>query len=272
MRRLYEWKPMNPQVNNNNSSTATGNMAASSASSTKSFPSQEEKFKKLLAQIDKEKKFTYNIILLNDNALVFELIMDSTRKITMAIIYKPFTSPPGWKVGVNNLTPLDYKDWNEVLDVFEVPGIIKDVSSLKESLKEELSIPSKLYHATYKQFLNSIKKKGLGNTKKKMWSDSKPGVVYLADDPWVAESYAEESEYIDSVEDPDDYLDNIVILEVDVSKLDSSKLYIDSNVLLDADEENSTWEYHGIIPWEAIRVFNSSIAEEFEVYNNLWSN
>jgi hypothetical protein len=86
----------------------------------------------------------------------------------------------------------------------------------------------------------------------------------------VAESYAEESEYIDSVEDPDDYLDNIIILEVDTSKLDSSKLYIDENVLLDADEEGSTWEYHGIIPWEAIKIFDSSIAEDFEVYDTLW--
>ena len=55
-------------------------------------------------------------------------------------------------------------------------------------------IPEKGYHATYKQFLNSIKRKGLGNTKKKMWSDSFSGVVYFANNPDVAESYAEEAE------------------------------------------------------------------------------
>lgn len=121
-------------------------------------------------------------------------------------------------------------------------------------------IPKKLYHATYKQFLKSIQQKGLGNTKRKMWTDSVRGVVYLADDPWVAESYAEESEWVDEREDPDAYLDNIIILEVDVSKLDKNKLEVDKNVLLDEGAENATWEYHGIIPWEACKIFDSSTA------------
>lgn len=128
----------------------------------------------------------------------------------------------------------------------------------------------KLYHATYKQFLNSIKTKGLGNTRRKMWSDSKTGVVYLADDPWVAESYAETSDWVEERDDPDIYLDNIVILEIDTSKLDASKLFVDSNVLLDKGEENSTWEYHGIIPWEACKIFDSSIAEDFEEFSTMW--
>ena len=273
MRRLYEWKDAKGNKINLNNSTCRSTTAASNVnnnSSTTNYPNQTERYKKLLAQIDKEKRFNYNIVALTDNALVFNLIdPNNNNKITaIAVVYKPWTNPPVWVMAVGSGKGVNYKDWNEVLEIFEVPGIIKDISSLKESLTTK--VPSKLYHATYRQFLNSIKKKGLGNTKKKMWSDSKPGVVYLADDPWAAESYAEESEYIDSVEDPDDYLDNIIILEVDTSKLDSSKLYIDENVLLDADEENSTWEYHGIIPWEAIKIFNSSIAEDFEVYNTLW--
>jgi hypothetical protein len=268
VRRLYEWKDAkgNPVYLNNKTSSSASN---TNNTSTRNFPDQTERYKKLLAQIDKEKRFNYEVITLTDNALVFNLIdPNNNNKITaIAIVYKPWTNPPVWVMTVGSGKGVDYKDWNEVLEIFEVPGIIKDISSLKESLT---TLPSKLYHATYRQFLNSIKKKGLGNTKKKMWSDSKPGVVYLADDPWVAESYAEESEYIDSVEDPDDYLDNIIILEVDTSKLDTSKLYIDENVLLDADEENSTWEYHDVIPWEAIKIFDSSIAEDFEVYNTLW--
>jgi hypothetical protein len=175
--------------------------------------------------------------------------------------------------GKEVLKDLRSTGWKGFLKTVEKYMWLPDEGTLEydDLLTESLTtLPSKLYHATYRQFLNSIKKKGLGNTKKKMWSDSKPGVVYLADDPWVAESYAEESEYIDSVEDPDDYLDNIIILEVVTSKLDSSKLYIDENVLLDADEEGSTWEYHGIIPWEAIKIFDSSIAKDFEVYNTLW--
>ena len=142
---------------------------------------------------------------------------------------------------------------------------------LTEALTEELkNIPEKLYHATYKSFLKSIQQKGLGNTKRKMWSDSKTGVVYLADDPWVAESYAETSEWVDDQEDPDKYLDNIIILEVDPSKLDSTKIFIDRNVLLDEGEENATWEYHGVIPWEACKIFDSNISEDFRAYENLW--
>lgn len=116
-------------------------------------------------------------------------------------------------------------------------------------------IPEKLYHATYTPFLDSIKSNGLGNTKNKMWTDSVNGVVYLANDPWVAESYAEESEWVYEQEDPDTYLDNIVILEINTSKLNKNKLKVDKNVLLDDEEENATWEYHGIIPWEACKIF-----------------
>jgi len=128
-------------------------------------------------------------------------------------------------------------------------------------------IPEKLYHATYKQFLKSIQQKGLGNTKRKMWTDSVRGVVYLANDPWVAESYAEESEWVDERDDPDAYLENIIILEIDTTKLDASKFEVDKNVILEPDEENSTWEYHGIIPWEACTIFNAKL-QEWKLTNN----
>ena len=145
MRRLYEWKLMNPPTGNNNSSNTT----TSSNTSTSKVPSYKEKFKELLAQIDKEKKYTYNVVTLTDNALVFELALDAARKITIAIVYKPYTNPPVWKVGINNLTPLDYKDWNEVLDVFEIPGIIKDVSSLKESFSSSIAEEFKEYNSMW---------------------------------------------------------------------------------------------------------------------------
>lgn len=131
-------------------------------------------------------------------------------------------------------------------------------------------IPKKLYHATYRQFLKSIQDNGLGNTNRKLWSDSKVGVVYLANDPGVAESYAETAEWLDKVENADEYLDNIIILEIDVTKLDKKNLFIDENVLLNEDEENATWEYHGIIPWEACKIFESSIAEDFKLYESFW--
>ena len=132
-------------------------------------------------------------------------------------------------------------------------------------------IPSKLYHATYERFLKSIQQKGLGNTTQTMYEDSKPGVVYLANEPEVAESYAECSDWYEEQDEADDL--DIIIIEVDTDKLDLNKLYVDENVLLDDDEENATWEYHGIIPWEACRIFyfESYIAEEFKLYENMWS-
>ena len=129
MRRLLEWKTMSPQVNNN-SSNATKN------TSTGNFPSQEERYKKLLAQIDKEKKFDTSIITLNDNALVFNLIdqNDKSKVTAIAIVYKPYTNPPHWVMAVGKGYGVEYKDWNELLEIFEVSGVIKDISSLKESV------------------------------------------------------------------------------------------------------------------------------------------
>ena len=37
------------------------------------------------------------------------------------------------------------------------------------------------------------------------------------------------------------------------------------------DEENTTWEYDGSIPWEACKIFNSSMAEDFKLYENLFT-
>lgn len=118
-----------------------------------------------------------------------------------------------------------------------------------KNLKESLDIPKYLYHATYKPFLKSIKEKGLGAGKTKMWSDSKSGVVYLADDADVAYSYAEIAEWLDEVEDYSKYADNIIILKIDYNKLDKTKLKKDVNVI----DGDSTFEYHGIIPFSFVK-------------------
>jgi hypothetical protein len=93
--------------------------------------------------------------------------------------------------------------------------------------------------------LKKIQTDGLDTTKsKKAWEDSKPGLVYLATDIDVAGSYAEASEMV-----PDSYIDNIVVLHIDATKLDSNKLSMDTNV---QDNEGDTLEYAGVIPWSAI--------------------
>lgn len=128
-------------------------------------------------------------------------------------------------------------------------------NTVKEDKIVKPSVPKKLYHATYERFIKSIKQKGLGNTTQTMYEDSIPGVVYLANEPEVAESYAECSDWIEEQDENTPGLD-IVILEINVSKLDKSKIHIDKNVLLEEGEKNATWEYHGIIPWEACKIIN----------------
>ena len=126
-----------------------------------------------------------------------------------------------------------------------------------------------LYHATYKPLLNSIKKNGLGNTKRTNWEDSKRGVVYLASDKDVAESYAESAENIN-----EEWLDEIIILKVNVKDLDKNKLKIDENVLLDEDEVPETFEYHGIIPFSKLNIehwlyyYNNIIENKEKMINN----
>jgi len=119
---------------------------------------------------------------------------------------------------------------------------------LKEILTQE--IPEYFYHATYKELLPSIKKYGLDSGKSTSnWDDSKPYAVYLANDPYVAESYAEESEEV-----PDDWIDEIIILKIKSNNLDISKMHDDENVI--SDEPSDTFEYHGTIPWNVIEIYN----------------
>jgi hypothetical protein len=139
---------------------------------------------------------------------------------------------------------------NGDLVIYELSRIQK-----QKAVKEELEqMPSVLYHATYKQRLKSIKLNGLGAGGKRNWTDSKKGVVYLALDPNVAESYAETA-----LDDLDADWD-IVILQVSTNGLDPSKFHLDSNV---QDNEGDTVEYHGIIPPSNISLYKSGVAEEY---------
>ena len=102
------------------------------------------------------------------------------------------------------------------------------------------------YHATYKPFLKSILRYGIDNKRANNlnWSDSKSGINCLATTADIAESYAEESENV-----PDEYLDMIVILKIDGSKLKKELLSLDENVV---DNDGSTVQYSGVITTDAI--------------------
>ena len=140
---LTEWKYMNPPAGNTIARTV-------SKSSTLNYPSQEDRYKKLLEQIAKEKKFNFTINSFTDNLLEFTLIdpLNNDKTILVTICYKPYTTPPFWRVQVGKWEAEDFKEWNEVLEVFEIPGIIKDISSLKESVSsiaEEFEVYNNLW-------------------------------------------------------------------------------------------------------------------------------
>ena len=106
-------------------------------------------------------------------------------------------------------------------------------------------VPQTLYHATYAPLVNSILKNGLGGRRQPMWEDSVEGVVYMATDASIAESYAETSDIAyDRFDDVD-----IVIFEIDTNYLNLDKLSLDRNVL---ENDGSTFEYNGIIPIGAL--------------------
>ena len=123
--------------------------------------------------------------------------------------------------------------------------------NLIDILLEELTqqIPDVLYHATYKALLPMIKKGGLDTRKSALaWEDSKPGIVYLANDPGVAESYADAADEVDD----EIYDSGIVVLKIPTKGLDINKLHDDRNVR--SDEPSNTYEYHGQIPWSQINL------------------
>jgi hypothetical protein len=120
---------------------------------------------------------------------------------------------------------------------------------LKDILLEKLTqqVPDMLYHATYKALLPSIKSTGLDTRKAALaWEFSKPGIVYLANDADVAESYAEAAEEVSD----EIYDSGIVVLKIPTKGLKISKLHDDRNVQGDSD----TYEYHGQIPWSKIKL------------------
>lgn len=161
----------------------------------------------------------------------------------------------------DELDDLDLDDTEDFLiryfgdDWRETYPHLKDKFHITESVEKQL--PKYLYHATYRNRWNAIKKSGGLKThvRKRYWDDSRD-VICMSEDPWVAESYAEEAD------DASDYeLDNIVILKIDTSALDLDYLDIDGNILRDDDEElkNTEYEYSKDIPITAISLFNKKL-------------
>lgn len=93
-------------------------------------------------------------------------------------------------------------------------------------------LPNFLYHATPKTFYQMIKNDGkiIPNSKRKIWGNSS-NVIYLAIDPWMAESYVEVGLDNYFEENGEDLCasDEIVILEIPTANLDFNSLEVDEN-------------------------------------------
>lgn len=136
MRRLVEWKYMNPPVNNTNNSTSTNN-----------YPSQEDNYKKVLAQMDSERKNSYTVNQLTDRILDIDLETNpiSHRTIKLSIVYKPYTTPPRYQINFNSMG-MAYTDWWDVLSALKTGGVIDDISSLTESLGASVANEFEIYN------------------------------------------------------------------------------------------------------------------------------
>ena len=140
------------------------------------------------------------------------------------------------------------------------------MKSLKEYLLEEKNnIPNKLYHATIRQRLNSIKKLGLGSKipKNRLWDykgteyeNIKQG-FFCDIDPVNAYDYIASSDEIwDKYEDFDEERD-IIVFEIDTKDMDLSKLSIDTNNQ-DNEEDITSYFYDGVIPFEKLKKISTA--------------
>ena len=112
------------------------------------------------------------------------------------------------------------------------------------------NIPPVLYHATYGAFIGSILEQGLIPNYTSCWEGGCEHGVYLADKPYVAESYAETA---DNSDIPEEYFDDIIVLKIDTTQLDLSKLGPDPQVIWDINPENNNcYLYRDVIPVNAI--------------------
>lgn len=116
---LNEWKLMNPPK-----------AAQPASSSPKNYPSQEDRYRRLLAQIDSDGVCKYTVSLLDDRVLTFT----THDGLPIKIIFKPYVNPPSY------LVQIDGKDFydNSYEDVL---NLLLDIEVIKNTdLCESFSI------------------------------------------------------------------------------------------------------------------------------------
>ena len=110
----------------------------------------------------------------------------------------------------------------------------------------------KLYHASYNKFRNAILSEGLRTEMKPNWKGMQHcGVIYLASDAEIAESFAECADVDDETMES-----GICIFEVDTSDIDETMLTPDPNIILEDGEEAYSFIYPQNIPATALKLIN----------------
>lgn len=122
---------------------------------------------------------------------------------------------------------------------------------LKDLLIEKVStIPTVLYHGTFNQLIPSIYEKGLipHGTTVINFSGTERG-VYLTNNKEEAVAMVQASE---NAKIPEQWFDEIVVISIDTSKLDRSKLFPDPNVNV-SDPFDLLWLiYKDVVPPSAL--------------------
>jgi len=168
-------------------------------------------------------------------------------------IYKAFNDYYGSNYTVEEIDKEDYNTVRSIASMAMSGGREEfDIlmGKFKKQAQQKIQIPSVLYHATFNNNLESIKKHGLLPTPpQKCWRDCIPG-VYLHVDPEAAYSYPETADDIDH-NIPEEWYDNIIVLEINTELLDINLFDYDPNIA--PPNHVDSFIYKGIIPFSAVK-------------------
>jgi hypothetical protein len=124
-----------------------------------------------------------------------------------------------------------------------------------------------LYHATYQEYLPSIKEHGLGGKiiRRNFDIDDENKFVYLSSNMVVATEIAEISETIENDDSLEYLLNQIIVLKIEMDKIDLEKISFDETIDSDFLEEEYDetdqdfplnqfpyFQYEGVIPFESV--------------------
>ena len=133
---INEWKLMNPPK-----------ASQPASSNQKNYPSQEEKYKRLLAQIDSDKTCSYTVNLLDDRILA---ITTNSAKgdLGFKIIFKPYV--PCYLLQLTNkenVKEISCEDFEKVLDILLDAGLINntDLCESAGSIADEFKLYENLF-------------------------------------------------------------------------------------------------------------------------------